>query len=657
VKEFLCLTGYTIEDPSSWSFLGMPDISTNIPKGIEGLLENRIRTISNIITPNRAKSYTSPDHTAEALNLLNRLNKARSESRTHLKQMRQKISSSTKQEVPNWLEPPPDLAGFFESMANDTPQAYSGTHTALSLSALQPSAHPDNFPHSLSIADARALYGKIIRGENFSNTFQSMTNMVVILWAPTTKQEFNFFLNGIKEARKEATNICFKFVLPYNHVPANQKYHKEFFNHQFLDKAWSSIITDISYLNAPTRIVTSSSIAPLHTIKSIAIFTAKTIIPTNEIESRRTEQDIIWKGKLWEINERPAIVIDFHELDLQKVEYELDSLTIPNLVTWTSPKNSKGSNSENRRQSISGIFNLDTTPIHLQAAIDILKLNQHLKNTIIGTSLLYNDDNAMHAEINSPSAINHPQIKPLLKQAILISPSRALIITTSSPEQWGNAMVAAARTSSLTSIRRLKLRGELGDFARPYDLPNTMKRRAILEDRLRNPDKYSEDPNGTTTISCDTTDILLSNEEEAYLKTRVCTTLNIQENSLATVSGTADSLPPSSKSATFRVLLSRLGLWTGKVEITYPDDEFHALVHRHLHGRQLRLGSRLLGCETTHSFKEFTISDFTHDRSETRTTQSGTPTQKAACYAALRGNRCDNTPCPICDGPGGRLSL
>ena len=181
-----------------------------------------------------------------------------------------------------------------------------------------------------------------------------------------------------------------------------------------------------------------------------------------------------------------------------------------------------------------------------------------------------------------------------------------------------------------------------------------MRWRAIQEDRVKNPDKYKEDKYGTTTLSCTISDCLLSDKERSYLRDRVCTSLSLPADTLPLVDGGPNSLPNSTKTASCRVITTSLGFWQGKVEITFPDEKIHELIHQTIHGQGVRFGQRLLSCEVSHSFIEFPASNVSIKLSD-RKPDFSQETPKLSCLARSRDGVCACSPCPICNVPGGFL--
>ena len=426
IKEFLTALGYLLDSTATWTFLGLPNLAEGIPRDIENLIASRIGTLKNLLTDSRLRLFAQDSHREEAGLIILRFPILLKEARAHLKAAKATVRRSGKYSVPQWLEPSPDLALYLDNLAEAAWESDTKVKIMLTLSAINPMAQPCHFKHHVEIAEARAYYKDIADNQDFITTFSKHDGFTLVVWSPTTRQEFDFYKAGIKAARKIGLDISFIFIHHFNHIPAHVKYFNEFFNHQFLNRAWGAIITDASYLKAPTRIVTSSELAPLHTIKSIALFKAHTQLPL-DTEGRpiaRTENDIQWKQEIWALEERPTIVIDFHESLLSQIEFALDKCNIPSILAIAPVKNSKGYTAENKMLSFDIILRRETETDELQYIVNHFKTATPFRHASIGTLSLYNNDDAMHIDMVSAKAITVPAINDLVRQSLIISPNK-----------------------------------------------------------------------------------------------------------------------------------------------------------------------------------------------------------------------------------------
>ena len=124
---------------------------------------------------------------------------------------------------------------------------------------------------------------------------------------------------------------------------------------------------------------------------------------------------------------------------------------------------------------------------------------------------------------------------------------------------------------------------------------------------------------------------------------------------LKVADGSYNSAPPNSSANTIRMPENKDGSWTGRVEVTFGDLNYHQLIYYALHGQKVKFGSHALACDVSHSFLTFTESECNSEQ-KTSIPPAAAATPPHKCQARLENkNSCDIMPCPICESPGGQF--
>ena len=156
-------------------------------------------------------------------------------------------------------------------------------------------------------------------------------------------------------------------------------------------------------------------------------------------------------------------------------------------------------------------------------------------------------------------------------------------------------------------------------------------------------------------IACDIKPHLLTEQEALMLRNRTTAELGIRPEDLPIVDGTHDSNRPHPKEKSFRIMISRLGLWEGKIEVRGQNIEFHKHVHRTIQGQLLKFGSYNIAVEVDHSFLELDTGagPINSHLSSSRETLDASTNPSLSCINFKAGLDCALEPCPICHAPGG----
>jgi hypothetical protein len=460
LKDCLSSLGFNIdnEEKDAMLTLGLQSDPQSYTPSLDGLVRSRLCTLRTFTCNESTKQMAELDRKF-IRDLYESVDGIEGLAKKQLATMRRERQKEMGPPIPPWQEPSLELAAFIDNTAKELSNKGAKAASLLFLSNVQEidEAAFNSQTHTLSAKLTRETYVKIYGNNELADILQERQLNTVFMWSPSENSELDILHRKLSYARKKGVVANFYILVPFDALPCSWEMATPFIRNPFSASKWSSYLTKSMLLEGATRCVFSGAIGPLYQLRNIAIYKLQSVVDVTGNASPYEGVSVVqWRKEIASIDEYPHIIVDFAAEDAKTIEYVLTATEIQGLIGWSSPINSRGSNSSMRRRQMQGFFATGTSAIHLLTAIRLLRSLDSLQTCCIGTSFLFNDPNALIANLADSRAIT--AVLHLTEQSVLINSKTALITTDRPAGLWCPEITEKAKVHRFLTVKSVKER-------------------------------------------------------------------------------------------------------------------------------------------------------------------------------------------------------
>ena len=244
-----------------------------------------------------------------------------------------KLLKGNSRNVPRWLEPSEELLNYLAA------QIHQQGRLALHLSNLN-GVNITTYQGATEVNIGRELQSHLCGPpDEIERTLARWGDQTLLTWAPVDNGQLLKVAAAVRKLQQSTPNQAhITLVVPFDPYPACMKTTDvtDIWDHPLLHAKWQDIVTDVTLLTPPTRIVVSGKHAPIHTQKCIGLFTLG--------QANTTAQPLLstWRLNFFKFEAGPIINIDVPAQHRFATKSTLDSMVLPAVETIDNPWPSLG---------------------------------------------------------------------------------------------------------------------------------------------------------------------------------------------------------------------------------------------------------------------------------------------------------------------------
>ena len=201
-----------------------------------------------------------------------------------------------------------------------------------------------------------------------------------------------------------------------------------------------------------------------------------------------------WKSSLLTIEDQGFLIVDCSSEHLVKTNRALKQAKLPGIIVWEGPLQSPGSNLASKRVVFRGYVSPSSaTALGLQLLMTSLREISHLSCCLLGSSALFTEPSALIADMGNARVLE--DFCHMMESAVLLSPTRALLIPKGEKSRWEVGLTEAQKRLPADCITKICWRASRQHgrtWAKPLALDITV-RSARLRAGARNGPPSSAD--------------------------------------------------------------------------------------------------------------------------------------------------------------------
>ena len=362
----------------------------------------------------------------------------------------------TSSSVPRWWEPDPDFTVF---LAEEARKDNGATVVALHLSNLHGLDLTPLSPIVKNPTECRQIYQSLYGSPaEINQCIINFQGANVILWAPDNGRALGQVLGAIDKIAKEGSvSFNLHFLVPFVPMPGcpNADMIGELWSHQMLASRYSHMRKSVTYYLQPMRCAFSGQSAPLHHLKNLALITMSSTgtpqAPTIKDFKREIVQHKIGR----------AIRVDVPEEQHRGIYLFLKNLQIMHCLGWEVGQKSPGATPSAKRVLLIGYF--DEAKV---SSLDLVGIARSLRDmpelgfAFVGPESMFANPHALIMDL-ADIAVLH-DAKDMLRDIVLVPPSRALVDTQHTSNEWEHVLTHQYQQDPKSAIKCIRYR--LGIF-------------------------------------------------------------------------------------------------------------------------------------------------------------------------------------------------
>ncbi|CAK0833193.1 unnamed protein product [Prorocentrum cordatum] len=459
-----------------WALLGVPSIAGPIPT-IE-LVEDRARRLCMLLEVAGGLPSWPPVDKRAASEALSRAEEARKECLIKLPQLARDRARSKTFVASRFLEPPIALKTFLIEQATSNGIACV---SALWLSDLRSGGMPGSTGR-LEAQAARDLSEQLAKGKDRATpVLQPHTGRGALVRAPRQTEHLHRMMAGIEHVLAKS-NLEVEIFLAREREPLPVRGGARLMGDLWqqgraLTTRWDHLIAGEIHLLEPSTTIASISDAPVTLTRAFSVFR---IARSGGTAKNRF---VSWKPARVTEGGFNVIWVDCADTEHMKTRRALAQLGDRAVVRWEGPLRSSGFTSGGERIQLKGYIP-EARASELEACMFVkgAALSTPLARAFVGRRPLLSDPGARVVEGSSPFALK--ELRELIEDIVLISPSAALAHATASQTDWVAALSRLIRGQPCRATMQVRWRRSHGGrtWAKPSVL-DTVARGAARQAR------------------------------------------------------------------------------------------------------------------------------------------------------------------------------
>ena len=240
----------------------------------------------------------------------------------------------------------------------------------------------------------------------------------------------------------------------------------DLWKHPLVTNKWEALIARTWHLKEPATMTTTMQGAPAALTRSFSVFALAPCAP------KAQPAFVNWKATLLEEDDAHVICIDAPAEKAVTVGRALEGLAKAAGLTWQGPTKSAGSCPSARRVAYRLLISKAGCPaLGVSLTLKRIRASPGFEHAVVGPTNLVNDPTARIYEFTSPLALD--AARNLVDEALLISPTEALIHTTAPKETWEDRLTQLAAEDNDHAGLQVKWRRE-AHGGRPWAKPKVL---------------------------------------------------------------------------------------------------------------------------------------------------------------------------------------
>ena len=392
---------------------------------------------------------------------------------------------------PRWLE----LDGSFVEVCEQRCMDFSGSGLILTqLSNVQ--GLDLSSPFVASPERCRSLLSSLTGdAQKCAATMGDIASGTVIMWAPADRDALQRVLHGFMRFTSTAQAhdpAGFKLILLIPHaVYPGCKTAEDLLDlrwHPILENKWESIRKKLEFAKQPARCVFSGSAGPMYQSKSLLMVTLQaTVSPSPPLI-------FDWKPSLLTAGDEAFLIVDCPSEQLISSQRALKLAELPGIISWEGPLSSPGSNLASKRVIFRGYVSpASATALGFQLLLSSLREISHLSRCLLGSSSLFTEPSALITDMGNARALE--DFSHMMESAVLLSPTRALLIPKGEKSRWEVGLTEAQKRLPADCITKICWRASRQHgrtWAKPLALDSTVRSARIRANARSGPSSSAE---------------------------------------------------------------------------------------------------------------------------------------------------------------------
>jgi len=299
----------------------------------------------------------------------------------------------------------------------------------------------------------------------------------IIIWAPQDTSAMLGIIAGYRRLLTHTTlqvpDINLTVLIPYDALPGctDSQHIVDLLWHVCLDKKWKSFRKATQIINDPIRCIFSGPSGPIYQTKSIL---AVTFAPPGNFVP---ELCLPWRDPIVRMGSGNFLIIDVTDEQTIPLHNALLDISLPGIIHWEGPLRSPASRADCPRNSFRGHLSPDvSSTLAIQTLICTLRNDPSLTQCYVGSSLTYVAALAKVADFGHSNALI--PFLDMCQEIVMVSPTRALILTMASEANWAIKVTEFFRQSPAQAISRICWRTTANEnklWVKPLELDSQIK--------------------------------------------------------------------------------------------------------------------------------------------------------------------------------------
>ena len=272
----------------------------------------------------------------------------------------------------------------------------------------------------------------------------------LLLWAPPDDRALGRLMAAFRRYPLPASLGHLRLVVPMELYPGCQSPTaiRDLFFHSLLGTNWPALVRNTHFITHPVGYLTTGLHGPNLLRKGLLVVTVSSLLPRVDPSIPRVLDPLLTA------NPDLTFLVDFDADDQHVVESSLAGAEVLARARVGRPLRCPTSSRDHPRLRIEVSFPPGTAEVDALLALRHLRRNGLPSTTLYGNKTLYGDRSALLLRTTTPAAAIGAW--PLCEQAVLVSPSLAVIKTDSDPQEWRTHMDRMLRDDPTEAILSLR---------------------------------------------------------------------------------------------------------------------------------------------------------------------------------------------------------
>ena len=424
IRELLTALAFNAETTDSWNVLGLSRLEG--PKPTIHLLQSRRDVAFKLVDSCTQFLHDAAQREMQGIkqHIGNASNECCNNLESNLRE--RKLLKGSSRNVPRWMEPSEELHTYLAA------QTQPHGRLALHLSNLK-KVDIAKQHWAVDVDTCRQLHSHLCGPpDEIERTLTRWGDQTLLTWAPIDNGQLLKVAAAVRKIHHTtAGQAQLTLAVPFDPYPACDSITDitDIWDHPLLHTKWQDVVTNVTLLTPPTRIVVSGAHAPIHTMKCIGLFTL------GHASTRAQPQLSTWRLNFFKFEAGPIFIVDVPAQFRHTTKSMLIAMGLPAVQTIDNPRPSLGATPDQPRSAIR--VHLEPgklTPLHTEALLGWLSNALKDVQAIVGVLNTMSSPTAMLLDCMSATAgRTHAD---LCWSTLVISPKLLLVETRTDATTW-----------------------------------------------------------------------------------------------------------------------------------------------------------------------------------------------------------------------------